>query len=802
MKNFISLLKISSSILVLFGFGLLMLLVLIAAMVWMVETPALIERNILLGTSIVVALLIVAFFWVARKRTGAFARQMLELQEQLHVTEARFLAATESNHDAFFIFEAVRDAQGEIIDFRCGYLNYHACNLISEDQENFIGRLLYGGFFLLEDRKSLDRCIEVVRTGHPETYEFAPGDGKCKAKWLGCQLTRLADGIALTVRDITEKKRTENELIHAERFQSAIIDSVSYSIIATDKAGNIITMNNAAQRMLWYEEADLIGKFTLPMLHDRDEIAQRAEELSKELGYKIEPGFEVFVAKARAGLPDEHEWTYIRKGGSRFPVRVSLTELRDNDYQVYGYLSVAYDISEQKRSEEHIRHIALHDALTGLPNRTLFNDRVRVAIEHAKRHKQKVAIALLDVDHFKNINDSLGHHIGDLLLQEVGSRLINSVRVSDSIARMGGDEFAFLLPNIDHPDGTNVVFKKVIKAFEPTVVASNHQLHVTASIGICVYPDDGEDLAVLMRKADTAMYQAKKLGRNNFQLFSPEMERQASNRLNLENEMRIAIEQEGFELFYQPQIDLETNRIMGAEALIRWQRVPGIYVSPMEFIPLAEESGLIVPIGEWIIKTACKQAAIFREALGRPLRIAINVSPRQFRQKNLVSCILSALQDYNIEPHDFEVEITENALMADMENAVLVLGLLRGLGTHVALDDFGTGYSSLSYLSRFPVDRLKIDQSFMKNITISQENASLAKVIVNMAKTLGIPVTAEGVETLEQLDFLRATGCDEVQGYYIGRPMPPNALIQLCLDNAVGQKPNLQAQHYNQATNY
>lgn len=517
------------------------------------------------------------------------------------------------------------------------------------------------------------------------------------------------------------------------------------------------------------------------MLHDPEEIEARALELSAELGCKIEPGFEVFIAKSRAGLSDEHEWTYVRKGGSRFPVRVALTELRDSDFQVYGYLSVAYDISEQKRSEEHIRHVALHDALTGLPNRTLFNDRVKVAIENAKRHKQTVAIALLDVDHFKNINDSLGHHIGDQLLQEVSNRLINNVRVSDTIARMGGDEFAFLLPNIDHPEGTETVFKKVMKALEATVVASEHQLHVTASIGVCIFPQDGEDLSVLMRKADTSMYQAKKLGRNNFQFFTPEMERQASNRLNLENEMRMAIDQDRFELFYQPQIDLKTNMIMGAEALIRWQRMPGVFVSPMEFIPLAEESGLIVPIGEWVIRKACEQSAVFREKLGRTLRIAVNVSPRQFRQKNLVSCILSALQDNNIEPQDFEVEITENALMADMENAVLVLGLLRGLGIHVALDDFGTGYSSLSYLSRFPVDRLKIDQSFMKNITISPENASLAKVIVNMAKTLDIPVTAEGVETLEQLDFLRATGCDEVQGFFIGRPMPPETLLEICM---------------------
>lgn len=770
---------------------------------WGLSVSTLGENTGLLTTLAVIALPTILAYgflcYVVSRTNNPLLKQLRNKQTQLDETEAKFIAASESHLDAFFILDAVRDKSGAIIDFRCAFLNQHACKLVERERDQFVGTWLNRNFILLMNEQAFQRYCEVVETGHLLSYEFHDDTLKLKPRWLECKLVKLGDGIAMTVRDITEKKRTEHDLVHAERFQSAIIDSVSYSIIATDKQGNIITMNNAAQRMLWFEETDLVGKFTLDMLHDPDEIKARAMELSAELGCKIEAGFEVFIAKSRAGLNDEHEWTYIRKGGSRFPVRVSLTELRDSDYQVYGYLSVAYDISEQKRSEEHIRHVALHDALTGLPNRTLFNDRVKVAIENARRNKQTVAVALLDVDHFKNINDSLGHHIGDQLLQEVSNRLINSVRVSDTIARMGGDEFAFLLPNIDYPGGTDMVFKKVMKAFEATVVASEHHLHATASIGVCVFPQDGDDLSVLMRKADTAMYQAKKRGRNNFQLFTPEMERQASNRLNLENEMRMAIDQERFELFYQPQIDLETNRIMGAEALIRWQRLPGVFVSPMEFIPLAEESGLIVPIGEWVIREACRQSAIFREKLGSTLRIAVNVSPRQFRQKNLVSCILSALTDNNIEPQDFEVEITENALMADMENAVLVLGLLRGLGIHVALDDFGTGYSSLSYLSRFPVDRLKIDQSFMKNITISPENASLAKVIVNMAKTLDIPVTAEGVETMEQLDFLRATGCDEVQGYFIGRPMPPETLLEFCLGNP--QKPAAGAGSFNPLEN-
>src|SRR5690606_23251178 len=359
---------------------------------------------------------------------------------------------------------------------------------------------------------------------------------------------------SLLLRQLSDRQKqlSERNLIQVERLCSFIIDCLPYSIIATDKDGRIIRVNKAALRMLWYEETELVDRFTMDMLHDPSEIRQRAVELSNELGDEIAPGCEVFVAKARAGLLDEHEWTYVRKGGTRLPVRVSLTELRDSKFQVHGYLSVASDITEQKRSEELVRHITLHDALTGLPNRTLFYDRVWVAIENAQHNQQNLVVALLDLDHFKNVNNSLGHHIGDQLLQEVGKRLTKCLRSTDTMARMGGDEFAFLLPDIAHEEAERF-FQNVNAALGPIVISGEHRLHITASIGACTFPQDGGDLTVLMRKADTSMYQAKKSGRNNFQFFTSEMEKQASNRLNLENEMRLAIEQEAFELFYQPQ---------------------------------------------------------------------------------------------------------------------------------------------------------------------------------------------------------------------------------------------------------
>lgn len=713
---------------------------------------------------------VLAFFYWLRKREK---RTLADFQE-------KFRVATQANLDAFFILEAERDEQDQIADYRCIFLNEAACKLLALKSEEILGQLICERLAFIKKTICFNQYQQVIETGEEAICEFEINEPEIKARWLSSKVIKMGDGIVVTLRNISNQKRTEGELIEAERFQAAVIDSVSYSIIATDKQGNVISMNNAAQHMLWYDEADLSKHFTIEMLHLPSELQSRAEELSEELGRPINAGFEVLVAKVNSEKPEEREWTYLRKDGSRLPVRLSITELRDGYGQAYGYLGVAYDVSEQKRSEAHIRHIALHDSLTGLPNRTLFNDRARVALDNAKRSKENIAIALLDVDHFKNINDSLGHHIGDLLLQEIGQRLSNGIRVSDTVARLGGDEFAFIFPNIDYPEGLARVLKKIIKSFEPAVIANDHLLHVSASIGVCIYPNDGEDLATLMRKADTAMYQAKKLGRDNFQFFSPEMEQQASKRLTLENDLRAAIEQNSFELFYQPQMDLRTQQVVGLEALLRWQKNPGTYISPMEFIPLAEETGLIVPIGEWVISEACRQAAAFKKHFGKSIRISVNVSPRQFRQKNLISCILQGLKTFEVDPQDFEVEITESVLMADMENSVVVLGLLRSLGVHVSLDDFGTGYSSLSYLSRFPVDRIKIDQSFIKNVMKSTESASLVKVIVSMAKTLGIPVTAEGIETLDQLNFIKGTGCDEAQGYYLARPMAQQSFLELC----------------------
>jgi diguanylate cyclase (GGDEF)-like protein/PAS domain S-box-containing protein len=743
------------------------------------EIYAPIREQLLKAIGMLLALLGAGLILI-RNRMLPIVQSIAVARESAEADRERFVAAAEGGFDAFYLFEAVRNPKGEIEDFRCLYLNRLGAQLICTEPHKFTGKLLCQELPWARSPMYFDKFKAVTETGNSSQEEFLFDHPEVSAKWLARQVVKLGDGIALTARDITERKQSELALKEAERLRSAIIESSSFSIIATDKNGMIISMNKAAQRMLWYEEDELVGKTTPVIIHDKDEIIMRAKELSNELGRTIEPGFEVFITQTADNLSDEREWTYIRKDGSRFPVKLTVTELRDDFSSVVGYLGVAYDISEQKRTEEYIRHIALHDVLTGLPNRALFDDRVKVAVEAAKRDKQKFAIALLDLDHFKHVNDSLGHHIGDKLLEEVSLRLLASVRPSDTVARMGGDEFAFVLPNITHPEGTALVMEKIVKAFKPVVDASNHKIYISASIGACAYPDDGIDLPTLLRNADTAMYRAKELGRNNFQIFNKEMEQKATQRLKLENELREALDNRVLELFYQPQIDVESREIVGVEALLRWQIKPGAYIPPMEFIPIAEDSGLIIPMGEWVINKACEQAALFQKSLGKPIRMAVNISPIQLKHKRLVSCIENAIATHGIKPEDFEIEITESVMMGDIENSVLVLRNLRSIGIRVALDDFGTGYSSLSYLNRFPVDRIKIDQSFVKNITTSAEDASLAKAIISMAKTLDIPTIAEGIETEEHYNFIKAAGCDEAQGYYLGKPMSADAILSYC----------------------
>jgi diguanylate cyclase (GGDEF)-like protein len=436
-----------------------------------------------------------------------------------------------------------------------------------------------------------------------------------------------------------------------------------------------------------------------------------------------------------------------------------------------GYYGTGRDITEHKQAEERIHFQAHHDALTGLPNRLLLLDRLEHAIAQADRDGHALWVVFVDLDRFKRINDSLGHKSGDLLLQGVAQRMQSHLRPSDTIARLGGDGPAGSL--------SLGLRQQMLDAVRAPFAAGGNAITISCSAGIAVYPGDAGTAELLVERADVAMYRAKEAGRNNAHFYKAEMNALAIRRLRLESELRSALEAREFVLHYQPQMDLATGRIVGVEALLRWQQArPGL-TQPVDFIGIAEETGLIVPLGDWVLETACAQAVAWQRSGAARLRMAVNLSARQFAQKGLVATISAALQRSGLEPSLLEIEITESLMMADVEQAVTTLAALKGLGVHVSVDDFGTGYSSLAYLKRFPVDVLKIDRSFIRDIVSDASDAAIVAAIISLAHSLGLTVVAEGVERPEQLIYLASCGCDTVQGYMVSPPMQADALDQL-----------------------
>ncbi len=427
------------------------------------------------------------------------------------------------------------------------------------------------------------------------------------------------------------------------------------------------------------------------------------------------------------------------------------------------------DITDRKHAQEQMEYQAYHDSLTGLPNRLLFRDRISVALAHAKRAGRGAAVMFLDLDQFKLVNDTLGHTVGDRLLQAIGSRLVHCVRAEDTVARMGGDEFTILLADLSDRRAASPVAQKVLEAVRHPVHVDQHELYVTTSIGIAMYPDDGGDAETLLKNADRAMYRAKDLGRDNFQYATPAHFDMADTRLALERSLHHAIERTEFEVQYQPMVEIATGRVVGAEALVRWRHPEHGLMQPEEFIPLAEETQLIVPLGAWVLRTACAQMKAWHDA-GHPwLRIAVNLSPRQFQDQQLVTTVEAILSEVRFPPAYLDLEITESTAMQNAEMSLSILNRLKEMGIRISIDDFGTGYSSLSYLKRFPIDTVKIDQDFVRDLT--SDDAAIISAVISMARALNLRVIAEGVETEEQLAFLRREQCSEMQGFLFSEPL-------------------------------
>jgi len=593
--------------------------------------------------------------------------------------------------------------------------------------------------------------------------------------WSNVVITALYDGGGELIgysklsRDLSERREMEQQLAQANRLQQAILDFAPFAIISTNAEGVVRSANPAAERMLGQSLDDLLGKTRFATLFEPADVAARAAELSHEAGRRVAPGFEVFAHNARQGLTDEREWNLMCGDGSSLPAHVTVTALRDGNGLVNGFLGIAYDITERKRRDEYTRHIAHHDAVTGLPNRVLLQDRLQMAMKRSRRDGSHIGVLMIDLDHFKRINDSLGHHIGDVMLSKIAERLGGCVRSGDTVARMGGDEFVVMLPEVTEPDSIKRIAASIVERVSAPIMAGNHELHVTPSVGVSVFPTDGQDVHTLLRHADMAMYQAKASGRRCFRVFSNAMERAAAEKLELEAAMRRALEREEFVVHYQPQVCLNSGRVVGVEALLRWNDALQGAVPPSRFIPVAEETGLIVPLGEWVLRTACRDAVRLQQLSGAPLRLAVNLSPRQFRQVNLQTLIEQALADSGLDPAHLELEITEGVLMDSSDELAERLQRLRALGLAFAVDDFGTGYSSLSYITRFPIDTLKIDRSFVSRLPDSAGDAAVAQTIIALAHSLRIKVVGEGVESERQLDFLRARHCDMGQGFRFGK---------------------------------
>ncbi|MCQ4288289.1 EAL domain-containing protein [Pseudomonas stutzeri] len=595
-------------------------------------------------------------------------------------------------------------------------------------------------------------------------FDCVAADGRTLALELRVMLlwneNNRFDGALCIARDISEQRQAEKALRRA----ATVFDHSTAAIVVTDPAGQIVQVNAAFQRITGYRTDEILGKLPTALSADRQQANQMTFVRDKIL---------------QAGTWEGEFWLK-RKTGETYPCWVGITAVRDAENDLVSYVCFFSDMSERKASEKRIHRLAYYDGLTQLPNRTLFQDRLHSSLQLAARRGGWVALMFLDLDRFKPINDSLGHAAGDRMLKDVAARLASCVDEDDTVARMGGDEFTFLLrPSGDRDEALSraiQVAERILASLTEPFVLSGREFFVTASIGIALSPQDGNDLSQLMKNADTAMYYAKERGKNNFQFYQAEMNARALERLELESDLRHALEQRQFVLHYQPQFLVDGHTLTGVEALLRWQHPLRGLVSPDDFIPALEELGLVVEVGDWVLREACRQIVEWQaQGLVVP-KVSVNLSARQFADGRLGQRIAAILASSDILPGRLELELTESILMQDVNGAMRILDSLKRLGLSIAIDDFGTGYSSLNYLKAFPIDVLKIDRSFVDGVPAGEQDTQIAHAIIAMAHSLRLSVIAEGVETQAQLDFLREHDCDEVQGFFLGRPMPANGL--------------------------
>jgi len=693
---------------------------------------------------IIILLLLILFLFL--KHDKASEKQLKEFEQRYHsVLEHNLDMVYEFDVDGRFV---QANKQNEIV------AGYSTKDLINH---NFIE------FIVPEYHQDAIACFEGAIQGEPSSCETVIYHKQGHLLALSISLLPIIKndeitGIIGIAKDITEKRKTEKQLRETSQTLNAIIDNAPSALIGMNGEREITIWNHAAERILGWEKEEVIGKKN-PMvpIHKKDEYKHVHD-------YVMEHNKCTNIETKRR-----------RKDGKIIDVSIHISPIQgEDDDQTTGTVAIMMDITERKQIEAKINHMAYHDMLTGLPNRLLFNENLNIAIGQAKYLKESLAVLFVDLDRFKLINDTFGHETGDKLLEQVAERISSTLSEGDFISRQGGDEFLILLTNREISE-IEVVASQMLEEVAKPFTLFRHEFFTTASIGISLFPQDGDTIETLVKNADTAMYQAKDKGKNNYQFYNSDMNDINYKNILLEKNLHKALGQDEFIIYYQPKVSIDTENVTGVEALIRWNNEELGFVAPNEFIPLAEENGLIVPIGEWVLYTACAQNKAWQDAGLPAIKVSVNLSGRQFTSGSLFDTVKDVLDKTGLEPKYLELEITEG-IMQNNKATIQTLHQLRELGVSVAIDDFGTGYSSLSYLKHLPINAVKIDKSFVDDIPTKEKDTAITKTIIKLGHYLQLEVIAEGVETREQLEFLKGQGCHSIQGYYYSRPLPANDL--------------------------